>query len=290
MRPTDPLDYQLARERIAQAPVSFLGRCVQRYVPFRRKVVRSNIDQVFGAHLTPHEKIKLEQAFYSHLITCIKEIILLRFMSNTALKNKVKVQGHEHVLNAASGGQGVLLLTAHLGNWELAPLGAMLNFEAFTGHFHFIRRTLKNKTIERMMFNRYHQAGLRIIPKQLGSLNKIFDALDEGHAVVFVLDQHAYLSSRDGIAVEFFGRQAGTFRSLASVACHTQLPVIPTSTYRQPDGMHVLEFHEPIPWQDAPETKASLLKNTRTYNQALEHMILAHPEQWMWVHKRWKLC
>ena len=113
--------------------------------------------------------------------------------------------------------------------------------------------------------------------------------MEQNHAVVFVLDQHASLANRDGVAVEFFGKKAGTYRSLASFARHTGVPVVPAAGYRLDNGRHVLEFYDPIPWQDYGSTQESIYRNTLAYNQALERIILAHPEQWLWLHKRWKL-
>ncbi|MCX7115434.1 MAG: lysophospholipid acyltransferase family protein [Gammaproteobacteria bacterium] len=275
-------------ERVKQAPITRIGKWIARFLPYRQRVVLANINRVYGDHLTAADKQHLIVAFYSHLATFIKEMVTLRFLSETKLKQKVTVTGHQHVLDVAASGKGVLLLTAHLGNWEFAPLGAILNFKAFRGHFHFIRRTLTNKTIERILFNRYHKAGLRIIPKK-GSLQQVCDVLEQNHAIIFVLDQHAALTNRDGIAVEFFGEKAGTYRSLASIARHTGVPVIPTETYRQADGSHVLAFHAPLECQDYPSSQEALYQNTKRYNEALEQMILRHPEQWMWVHKRWKL-
>lgn len=273
---------------VKQAPISKLGTLLYYLLPYRRRIIFSNMNQVYGESLSIQEKKHLAKAFYSHLATSLKEMLLLRFLSNDALKKRVEVQGHEHVLSVASQGKGVLLLTCHLGNWEFAPLGAMLNFDEYQGHFHFIRRTLTNKSIERLLFNRYYQAGLRVIP-QKGSMQQVLEVLHDNHAIIFVLDQHASLVNRDGIAVEFFGKKAGTYRSLASLARHTELPVIPTETYRKPDGNHVLIFHPPIAFQDYPTTRETLYENTRKYNEALEQMILSHPEQWMWLHKRWKL-
>lgn len=86
-----------------------------------------------------------------------------------------------------------------------------------------------------------------------------------------------------------FGKKAGTYRSLATISRHTGIPVIPAASYRLPNGKHVLEFHDPIPWKDYETTQESLYRNTLAYNQALEKIILAHPEQWNWMHKRWKL-
>ncbi len=113
--------------------------------------------------------------------------------------------------------------------------------------------------------------------------------MQDNHAVVFVLDQHASLVNRDGVAAEFFGKKAGTYRSLASLARHTGVPVIPAASYRCEDRTHVLEFKDPIYWEDKPGTQEAIYHNTCRYNRALEEIIRAHPDQWLWLHKRWKL-
>lgn len=275
-------------EKIDGLPTSFIGRLIYRFLPYRRTVVMNNIDHVFGADLNAKQKIHLAQAFYSHLVTSIKETFKMRFISERHLRSLVEVKGHQKMLDVAAKNKGVLVLTGHFGNWEFAPIGGILNFKEFQGQFHFIRRTLGNKTIERILFRRYYKAGLNVIPKK-NSLDQVCHALEQNHAVVFVLDQHASLVNRDGIAVEFFGKKAGTYRSLASLARHTGIPVVPASSYRLPNGKHVLEFHDPLMWQDGKTAQDALYLNTLTYNQALEKIILANPEQWSWLHRRWKL-
>ena len=248
----------------------------------------ANIQQVFGTGLTFKQQKKLAQNFYAHLFLSLIEAIKIRFMSDEQLSAQVEVRGHQYLLDQAQHGQGVLVLTGHFGSWEFAPLGGILNFKQFKGHFHFIRRTLKNKRLERWLFSRYERVGLHVINKN-EALPHVRAALEQNHAVIFVLDQHASLANRDGIAVEFFGKKAGTYRSLASLSRHTGLPVIPAASYRLAHGKHVLEFYPPIEWQEYPTTQESIYRNTLAYNQALEKLILAHPEQWMWLHKRWKL-
>ncbi|MCA0457081.1 MAG: lysophospholipid acyltransferase family protein [Chloroflexi bacterium] len=275
-------------QQIKALPISLGGRFIYRFLPYRRKLVLANINQVYSDKLDDAQKRRLAKAYYSHLLTSLKEAFQLRFMNEMRLRERVEVIGHEQMLSVVAGKKGVLVVTGHFGNWEFAPLGGVLNFKEFQGQFHFIRRTLKFKMLERAVFKRYYQAGLNVIPKK-NSLEKVCVALEKNHAVIFVLDQHASLANRDGIAVEFFGKKAGTYRSLATLARNTGVPVVPAAGYRLPNGKHVLEFFEPIPWEDYDSAKESLYRNTLTYNQALERIILAHPEQWNWMHKRWKL-
>lgn len=273
---------------IDQLRITLAGRLLYALVPYRRKVVMSNIDQVFKDSLTNAQKTTLAKAFYSHLATSMKEMLALRFMSDEVLRQSVEVRGYQNLLDVAAGGKGVLILTGHFGSWEFAPIGGIANFREFQGKFHFIRRTLNNKRLEHLLFSRYYRAGLGVIPKK-NSLQQVCNVLEQNHAVIFVLDQHASLVNRDGIAAEFFGKKAGTYRSLASFSRHTGVPVVPAAGYRLENGRHVLEFFDAIPWKDYSNTQEAIYRNTLLYNEALEKIIMAHPEQWLWLHKRWKL-
>ncbi len=277
-----------ADSHIASLPVSLAGKLCYRLIPYRRKIIEANIDQVYGQQLTSENKQHLIKAYYSHLMKSLKEAFLLRFMSQQQLKQAVEVKGLHHLIEMDYQRQGMLVLTGHFGNWEVAPIGGILNFDAFQGQFHFIRKSISFKALERLLFKRYYKAGLNIIPMK-NSLHQVCDALDNKHAVVFVMDQHAVLDNRDGIAVEFFNKKAGTYRSLATLAQYTGVPVVPAAGYRKADGGHVLEFHAPIYWKDHGSKQETLYQNTLAYNKALEKLVLAHPEQWNWLHRRWKI-
>lgn len=274
--------------QIEELPVNLMGRFIYYFLPYRRQLILNNIGQVFKEQLNEKQKKRLTKSYYSHLVTSLKETLKSRFMNEDKMRDCVSVKGHEHMLSIVAQKKGVLVVTGHFGNWEFAPLGGVLSFKEFLGQFHFIRRTLRFKTLEKIMFKRYYQSGLNVIPKK-NSLEQVCAALENNHAVIFVLDQHASLVNRDGIAVEFFGKKAGTYRSLAMLSRNTGVPVVPAASYRLPNGKHILEFYEPIPWKEYESTQEALYQNTLIYNQALERIILAHPEQWNWMHKRWKL-
>lgn len=272
---------------VDQLSPTWFGKFMYYCFPFRKKIVLQNMRLVFNDALSTKDITKLAKSFYSHFVTAIRENLLLRFMSTQQICNKVQVRGHEQVLNAVNQGKGVLILTGHFGNWEFAPIGGILNFKQFKRQFHFVRRTLKYKFIEKILFHRYYKAGLQVIPKK-NSLFKICDALEKNNAVVFILDQHASIRRKDGMLVEFFGKKAGTHCSLAMIARHLEVPVIPATSYRTKSGKHVLQFFEPLPWITAATKAQEIADNTLAYNHALERMLLAHPEQWLWMHKRWK--
>lgn len=281
------------KDYIKQLEPSLIGKIIYRCFPYRRKVVLSNMRQVFDTQFSDEEIKKLAQCFYAHFVRSIGENIKMRMMSEAKMTEKVKVLGESHLSDALAHDKGVLILTGHLGNWEFAPIGGILQFKDLRGHFYFIRRQLRIKWLENFLFSRYNKVGLNVIPF-FDAVNQACDALEDNKLVVYVLDQHAQITRqgggrRDGIPVEFFGKKAGTYRSLAMIARHTGAKVIPATSYREPDGRHVLAFLPEIPWEAHEKSSDAILHNTRNYNKAIESFILKHPEQWIWMHKRWKI-
>jgi len=264
------------------------GKFLYYFLPYRKKVILENMSQVFGDTLSFEEKRLLAQCFYSHLAASIRENLAMRFMSEEAIGSQAEVVGHEKVIEIAKKHGGVLILTGHFGNWEFAPIAGILNFKQFQGKFYFIRKTLRPKWLEKIIFQRYYRSGLNVIPKK-NSLSQVCAVLENQHAVVFVMDQHASLASKDGVLVPFFGKKAATYRSLATIARYTNIPVVPAASYRKLDGKHVLAFYDPISWHASESgSRHEIEQNTLLYNQALEKLVLAHPEQWLWTHRRWK--
>jgi Kdo2-lipid IVA lauroyltransferase/acyltransferase len=262
------------------------GRFFYYCVPWRRRVVLENLNLVFAQVLTPTEIVHLAKCFYSHLATSLWEMLSMRLMPLERIRQRGEVRGVEHIRVAAAAGRGVLVLSGHFGNWEFAPIACIGSFPEFKGRFHLVRKSIRMQWVERILFRRYFQAGLQVIPKR-DSLVKAQQALAAGDAVVMVMDQAASIASRIGIAVPFFGRPAGTYKSLALLASDG-VPVVPAVSFRTAQGKHVLEFHPALPWQSHPQPQAEILQNTQVYNEILEQFVLAHPEQWFWMHRRWK--
>jgi len=269
----------------AQVEVPLTGRLIYHLLPVRRRVVLSNLRRVFGSVVTDAEIRRLAQAHYAHLGRLVVEFLRFYWLSDARRAAMVRVENLEAILRAADQGKGLLVLTGHFGNWEVATLAGISTFPQYRGRFHFVRRPLQPRWFDALVTRRFRRAGFGVLPKR-GSLEAILQRLTAGDAVVYVFDQHA--GGSDGIPVEFFGHPAGTFRSLAILALATGAPVIPAASWREPDGRHVLRFEEALPLVECENTTEAIRKNTRAYNAALERLVLRHPEQWFWVHRRWK--
>jgi KDO2-lipid IV(A) lauroyltransferase len=269
-----------------ETAVPWFGKVLYHLLPYRRAVVLSNLRRVFGDVVPETEIRRLAQAYYAHYLRFLLEMVQQPFMSSKRRETCIKVENMESPIRAHAQGKGVFLLTGHFGNFEVATVAGIARFPQYRGLFHFVRRALKPAWLNALVTWRFRRAGFITLPKR-GSLDAIFDVLQRGGLVVYVFDQHA--GSRDGLEVEFFGHPAGTFKSLAILALDTGAPVIPVSSWREPDGTHVIRFEEPLHLIECDDPGEAIRRNTRAYNAALERMLLRHPEQWIWMHRRWKI-
>lgn len=261
------------------------GKLIYHLLPWRRGVVLDNLRRVFGSVATEAQVRGLAQAYYAHLVHMPLDFCRLRLMSTARRQRWVRVENMEIPIRAHTQGKGILLLTGHFGNWEVATVAGIGQFPQYRDLFHFVRRPLRPQWLNDLVTRRFQKSGLGTLAKR-GSLDTLLELLAGGAIIGFILDQHA--SRRDGVEVDFLGHPAGTFKSLAVVALNTGAPVVPAACWREPDGQHVLRFEEPIPLIECDDVGEAIRRNTRAYNEALERMLLRHPEQWIWMHKRWK--
>src|SRR5215470_16882643 len=261
------------------------GRLLYHLLPLRRAIVLANLRRVYGAVLPEADIVALAQAHYAHLLKLAGEFLKFRWLSSEKKSALVRVENIDAFIAAFRKGKGVLVLTGHFGNWEVATIAGIANYPEVRGRFHFVRRAIKPRWLDALVTRRFEDGGFGVIGKR-GSLDRILDRLAAGDVIVFPFDQHA--GPPDGIEVDFFGHPAWTFKSLAIIAMATGAPVMPATSWREPDGRHVLRFSEPIAPVESDDSNEAIRLNTRAYNAALERLILARPEQWYWVHRRWK--
>ena len=261
------------------------GRLLYKLLPLRRQVVLGNLRRVFGDTASAEAIDSLAAAHYGHLWQLALEFIRFRWMSAEKKLALTRVENLDAFISAYAQGKGVIVLTGHFGNWEVSTTAAIGQFPEMRGRFHFVRRAIKPAWLDRLVTRRFNQAGFGVFAKR-GSLDAMLDSLSRGDVIVFPFDQHA--GPPDGIEAEFFGHPAWTFKSLAIIALATGAPVVPAAAWREPDGTHVLRFEEAMAPIDCENTNEAIRRNTVAYNRALERLVVRHPEQWYWVHRRWK--
>lgn len=285
MTHTDTSATAIASTELGEVIVPWYGKFIYHLLPLRRRVVLENLRRVFGETLTETQITGIAQGFYAHLVKFLGEFLTLPFLSAAKKEKLIRIEGGEHLLAALGQGRGVLLLTGHFGNWEVSTVAGIAQFREYHGRFHFIRRPLKPKWFNDFVMRRFRQAGFGTLDKA-GSLDEILELLEQNNIVVSIFDQ--FTVKKHGVPSEFFGHPAHTFKSLAVLAQFTGAPVIPSSSWREPDGTHVLLFEAPVGIVTEGRTRDIILVNTKRFNEVLERIILRHPEQWIWMHKRWK--
>ena len=275
----------VALAELRRMEVPWFGKVFYHLFPWRRKLVLANFHRVFGGYVPEEEILRLVQAYYAHYLRFIVEFFHLPLMSAKKKRAYIRIENMESPLRAHKEGKGLIFLTGHFGNWEVSTIAGITQFPEFKGLLHFVRRPIRPEWLNRWVTRRFREAGFGTLAKR-GSLDEVLSLLESGAVIVYVFDQHAL--RKDGIVVDFFGHPAGTFKSPALLALSTGAPVIPCCSWREPDGTHVLRFEEPLVPIQCEDAGEAIRQNTRSYNAALERMLLRHPEQWIWMHRRWK--
>ena len=265
---------------------NFLGRVIgfaaYRIFRFRVDIVRSQLAMAFPDY-DDATRLKIEKKFYRHLGLTAIEILRIKYLTDDHIAARVVKKGFENVENAIQAGKGAFILTAHMGNWEMA----IANFGAQGYDTRVVVKEIKGKIGQHLAVSMREKHGVTLISRR-NSIRDIFKAIKNNAGVGFVLDQN--MTAEEGVFVDFFGKSACTMPGLAIMARRTNAPVIPMSCYRDNRGRHHLEFFPPIPWEE-PEgfSKDEIIRhNTQRYTWTLEKMIRRHPEQWLWIHKRWR--
>ena len=185
------------------------------------------------------------------------------------------------MVEAAGRGKGGVFLTGHIGNWELLALAS----SRFTkGHFTIIVQTQSNKLFDEEINRNRTKFGNRVVPMGI-SIREILKTLQQGGMIAIAGDQSG---AKEGVYVDFFGRSVATHQGPAVFALKCRVPLLLALTFRRPDGSFDAEIQE-IPVGDLQEySEANVLELTRRHTAALEAAIRRQPEQWLWMHRRWK--
>ncbi|MBI3664787.1 MAG: lysophospholipid acyltransferase family protein [Acidobacteria bacterium] len=203
-------------------------------------------------------------------------------LSRTNIEQWIRYEGFEHFKKAWECGRGILFLTAHVGNWELSALAHGL----YGYPLHIVVRSLDNPYLDRLVACYRTFSGNRIIEKT-ETPRRILEALRANHAVGMLIDQNA--SPENGAFVDFFGVQACASTGLVKIALRTGAVVLPGfALWEQKERRYVLRFWPPIEMKQTGDPEADVTINTQRTHKVLEEIIRQYPDQWLWIHRRWK--
>jgi len=270
----------LIPQKSAAQVAGLLGKVLFLVDRKHRKIVLDNLIYAFGHQKSTHEIQSLAKQVFINLLQVVFEIGWSLQQDERQLVQHFRLNGYGHIKNAYEKGRGVLVLTAHFGNWELLTvIAAMIRFPLST-----VVRPLDFKPLDHFFFNLRTRFGGKIIPKQR-SFRSIIKSLDRGEVVALLMDQN--VDWYEGVFVDFMGHRACTNKGLALLALKTGAPVVPVFMIRGNKGLRA-EFGPEIPFIKTGDRQKDIEINTRQYNRVIEDMIWQYPDQWFWIHQRWK--
>ncbi|MNK26211.1 Lipid A biosynthesis lauroyl acyltransferase [compost metagenome] len=252
---------------------------------FRKDIILKNMEIAFP-DWPQEKKIAVGRKSVYQLGYNFMEFLTIPSMSTSWVKQNVIFEGWENVEKARAGGKGFFFLSLHLGNGDSSANAIALRGQ----EIYIISKRFKTKWFDNLWFSIRGAQGVKYIDAH-GPNNafEILKALKKNAGIVFVLDQ--FMGRPYGIASTFFGRRTGTAYGLALFVQKTKAPVLPTYTFEGEDGKIHVVFEPALDTASCviDDNKDQTISNlTQMFNDKLEQIVRKHPEQWMWVHRRWK--
>jgi len=249
---------------------------------FRRKIMMQNIQIVFPEK-SQKVKIILARNSIKKIIYSFYEFCLLPSIDDKWIQQNIHFKGLDFLDQARLKNKGVLLLSLHLGHGDMA-----ISMIAHRGYpLYVISKHFKVKWLNDFWFGTRKRFGANFLdPHGRNSSFDILKILKQKGILIFVLDQ--YMGPPYGLETTFFGVKTGTAYGLSLFALKTGAPVLPVWTYRDKNGKNVIEFGPEIPLAPELSKDEILLATTQQYNHVIETLIQKHPEDWLWIHRRWK--
>ncbi|MCX5686284.1 MAG: lysophospholipid acyltransferase family protein [Candidatus Omnitrophica bacterium] len=258
----------------------FLGRAAYHLLPEYRNITIDNLDLAFGKEKSPSEIKRIAKDVFRNLGKNAAELVNFPKINEKNIGDFVLLKNRQILDEAFRKGRGIIIITAHIGNWELMAAALRLNnypgvtvgrkiyFDKYDKYLNYLRKTHDVNVIYRD-----------------DSPRKILKVLKENRIVGIVADQD--VDSVEGVFVNFFGLAAYTPSGPAAIARATGAALIPVFIIRK-NGRHELVIEEPIELVDTGDKPGDIIKNTQKWSDVIESYIRRYPEQWVWMHRRWK--
>ncbi|WP_337865209.1 lysophospholipid acyltransferase family protein [Ignavibacterium sp.] len=249
-------------------------------IPIRKKTVIDNLNIAFP-NLSDSVKKKIAFGSYISFAISLVEILYLPWMTETEMKNSVAIENLELIEDKNKLGKGVILLSAHFGNWEYIAASASLQLNK---KFLIIVKNQRNKFVNDWM-NKMRTRWLNEVVPLGVSVRNIYSVLKSNGIAAMVADQRG---PEEGLKLDFFGKKTSVYTGPAVLALKTGAPIIFGIPVRQKDYSYKTTLTELDKTNLPAEEEEKIKVLTERMIKYLEKIILEHPEQWLWMHRRWK--
>lgn len=258
-----------------------IGSLVRLLLPRLGRRAEINL-QLAYPELDGRARRRLIRGSFDNLGRLLGEVSQFPRLTPENISRLVVYEGLENFLAARASGRGVILLTGHIGAWELSVYAHSL----YGYPISFLARRVDNPLVEALAESYRTRYGNRSIDKR-GSVREVLRVLKGGGVVGILADLNA--TREEGVFVDFFGQMASTTAGVATLALRTGAVVLPGYIiWDEKERIHRLHFEPPIETVETGNQKADVVANTARYAQALEAIIRRHPDQWLWIHRRFR--
>lgn len=272
--------------RVALAIGQGLGAVARLVLPHLRRHAQANLQLAFPA-LDNHARQQIERGTFRNLGRALGEVTQFPKLNRANIEAVVVYEGLENYHNAVAQGRGVILLTGHIGAWELSVFAHSI----YGYPMSFLARRVDNPLVERLAETNRTRFGNRSINKkggdQKGGVREVLKTLKAGGVVGILADLNS--AREEGVFVNFFGLPACTTAGVATLALRTGAVVLPGYIlWDEAKQIHRLCFEPALETVNTGNPKDDVVTNTARYAKVLEAIIRRHPDQWLWIHRRWK--
>ena len=253
-----------------------------RFASKQRNIALASLEIAFGKEKSAQE---LDHIARDCFIYMAKSAIELMYLMNKpkVLKERVKIVGVQHLDNALAKGKGVILVSAHFGNFPL--LLGKLSLEGYKSAG--IMRQMRDLKVENIFLKMRNRYGIKTIYAQPRNVcvNSTIESLRNNEAVFIPIDQNFGTA---GIFVDFFGIKAATATGPVVLTQRTKAALLPCFIIRQGDDMHNIVFEPEMALEEGTNSQETVLINIQKLTTIIESYIRRYPAEWGWIHRRWK--
>jgi KDO2-lipid IV(A) lauroyltransferase len=260
----------------------FIGvsRMFHRLIPRQRLIATCNLRRAFPEK-SEEEILMIVRNVYRNIGIVAAEFFDIPRLTKENIAALVEAEGMENCEKALAKGRGLLLFSAHFGNWELEAAAAALLIKPAV----VIYRPLDSPLLDHLVLRVRSATGNIPLAKD-HAMRPMLRTLKKNGILGILIDQN--VDWYEGVFVDYFGQPACTTDGLALLALHTEAPVLPAYMVRLPDGRYRLIFGPEVEVIRTGDRDADVLANTQRFTKVIEQVVRRYPDQWLWVHQRWK--
>jgi len=266
---------------ILNSTLSFLSYIVYFLDKKHRKIVSVNINLSFGNKIKDNEKYQISKMCYKNLIYNLADFIRNQGASNEEILSKVTFENSSILEKSLEENKKIIIMTGHYGNWELLPLAIAAKFTPLT----VVGRDLDSKVIHKILKRNREQFNINLLSKK-GAMRGMIKSLKNNRPVGLLVDQNT--KDTEGLLVDFFGKKVRHTPSVAILAKKFNAVIIPTFIFSNNDNTYNIKFFDPIIMNNTKDTEDDIFKCVQEQAKITEQVIREKPNEWFWLHKRWK--